>query len=127
LPDTPIDTDPFWTAALDKELRYRRCVRCAQVNFYPRGHCTRCGSREQTDESSAGNGSVYSYTIVRLHPEPFFAARVPYISALIELDEGFFLLSELLAQPDEVAIGSRVKVTWEVGQSIPIPLFVLDE
>jgi uncharacterized OB-fold protein len=125
LPIVDVATDVFWRHAQDHEIAYEQCTACGEIVFYPRGHCTNCGSLSLDVQTSAGRGEVYSLTVVRLHPDPFFAARVPYVVAIIQFDEGFRMLGEIVAPVEDVSIGSRVQVEWDDSQPVSVPLFVL--
>jgi uncharacterized OB-fold protein len=124
-PLADLATDVFWRKAQDHVIVYERCRRCGKVVFYPRGHCTACGSLDLDLAESAGRGEIYSFTVVRAHPEPYFAGRTPYVVAIIDLSEGIRLVAEVLAEPDDVLIGSKVTVQWDDSQPIPVPLFVI--
>ncbi|MBO0701808.1 MAG: Zn-ribbon domain-containing OB-fold protein [Candidatus Dormibacteraeota bacterium] len=119
------DTEPFWAATREGRLTYQVCRRCGGIVFHPRRHCTHCTSLELDWRTSAGKGTVYSFTVIRQHGHPFFRGRVPYVVAFIDLDEGFRMLAEVEApDPSQVRIGQRVEVRWEDGGEVRIPLFV---
>jgi hypothetical protein len=71
-----------------------------------------------------GDATVYSYTVVRRALIPELRALVPYVLALVELDEGVRVMTVIRgADPDEVAIGMAVRVSFErVGQTT-LPIF----
>ena len=69
-----LDTQAFWRATKDHELRYQQCDDCDTVVFYPRRHCTGCLGNSLTWKTSSGQGTVYTYSIVRQSYHPFFAA-----------------------------------------------------
>ena len=120
------DTQAFWSATAAHELRYQTCRACGNVIFYPRGHCTKCGSRELDSRVSRGEGSVYTYTVVRQNGHPFFSTQLPYVVALIDLDEGFRMYSSVVGLQDpgrEMRIGMRVRVAWEDHGEVALPLF----
>lgn len=57
-------------------------------------------------------GEVYSYTVVWRPQTPAF--EVPYVPAIIELDEGFSLMSAIVGcEVEDVAVGMRVKAVFE--------------
>ncbi len=58
------DTQPFWDATKNHELTYQTCDKCQTVIFYPRRHCTACGSLETTRKVSKGEGTVYTYSVI---------------------------------------------------------------
>jgi len=120
------DTQPFWDATKDHQLRYQVCNDCGGLVFYPRRHCTHCLSSNLSWKTSQGEGVIYTYSVVYQNYHPAFRERVPYVIAWIDLDEGFRMLSNVvgLAEPATgVAIGQRVRVEWEDYESLSLPLF----
>ena len=80
LPRFPeLDTEPFWEATREHELRYQVCAACEGVVFYPRRHCTHCTSTELTWRTSAGLGTIYTFSVVRRSLHPSFLDLVPYV------------------------------------------------
>src|SRR5215472_418298 len=128
-PDRPLpvlsesDTGPFWAANQEHRLTYQQCASCDEIVFHPRRHCTRCLSMDLRWHDSAGQGTVYSYTVIRQHGHPYFRGRLPYVVGFIDLDEGFRMLAEIDAPPDGVRIGQRVSVGWEDHAEVAIPVF----
>lgn len=118
------DSESFWAATTRHELRYQRCRRCRRVVFFVRAVCPGCGSGDLDLELSQGAGTIYSFTVVRRDGQPFFRERTPYVYALVDLDEGFRVASEIVTQDvDRVAISDRVRLTWEDHDGVSIPLF----
>ncbi len=116
------DTQPFWEATKNHELRYQLCDDCNKIVFYPRRHCPHCMGLNLSWKTSQGEGAVYTYTVIRQIGHPAFRERAPYIIAWIDLDEGFRMLSTVVG--DEITIGQRVRVTWEDQENdISLPLF----
>lgn len=122
------DTQPFWEATKEHRLTYQKCDDCGTVVFYPRRHCTACGSNNLTWNDSRGEGTVYSFSVVRQNRHPSFKDLGAYAVAYVDLDEGFRILSNVVgvANPvTDVKIGQRVKVQWEDQESgqVSLPLF----
>jgi uncharacterized protein len=117
------DTAPFWAATKQHRLTYQVCAACGEIVFHPRRHCTNCLSTDLAWGESAGRGTVYTYTVIRQHGQPYFRRRVPYVLGFIDLDEGFRLLAEIDAPPDDVRVGQRVTVSWEDHAELAIPVF----
>jgi uncharacterized OB-fold protein len=110
------DTEPFWEATKRHELTYQTCDRCQTVVFYPRHHCTACGSGELTRRGSQGLGTIYTYSVIMQSRHPAFAELGPYAVAYVDLDEGFRLMTNIVGVRDPIAdvrCGMRVKVRWE--------------
>ena len=122
------DTQPFWDATKRHELTYQTCNSCNAVIFYPRQHCTTCGSLETTWHVSKGTGTVYTFSVVMQSRHPAFAELGPYAIAYIDLDEGFRMMSNVVGVQDpirDIHCGMRVKLRWEdQGEGgISLPLF----
>lgn len=121
------DTEPFWQATKKHELNFQKCNRCESVVFYPRQHCTSCGSANLSWHTSAGLGTVYTFSVVMQNRNPAFRDLVPYAVAFIDLDEGFRLMSNVVGVKDptkDIRCGMRVKVRWEdQNDEISLPLF----
>jgi hypothetical protein len=123
IPAVTADTREFWDACGRGELMYQVCRSCARVQFYPRRHCAACQAVELEWRRSAGLGAVYSHTTVYRAPTPAFKADVPYVIALVDLDEGFRMMVNILGcEPSAVAIGSRMRIVFrpaEGGVALP--------
>lgn len=107
------------------ELRFQRCSACGAWRHVPRELCAACGSTSFAWSPSSGRGRVFTYTIVTRAMHPGFAERVPYAPAVIELDEGVRLLSEVIdCPPDELRIDLPVEVVFqEVAEGVTLPKF----
>ena len=117
------DTQPFWDATKNHELRYQVCDECGGIVFHPRRHCTHCLSNKLSWKTSRGEGTIYTYSIVRQSYHPAFRERIPYVLAWIDLDEGFRMLSNVVDDPENVKIGQRVRVEWRDYDSVSLPVF----
>jgi hypothetical protein len=121
------DTEPFWEATKKHELTYQQCDACKTVVFFPRSHCTNCGGRALTWKKSKGEGTVYTFSVVRLNRHPAFVNLGAYAVAYVDLDEGFRIMTNIVGVADpvkDVKIGQRVKVQWEdQSTGISLPLF----
>lgn len=123
---TEADTAAFWQATKDHELRYQQCDDCGTVVFYPRAHCTGCVGGNLSWKTATGQGTVYTFSVVRQSYHPFFRALVPYAVAWIDLDEGPRMLANITGVEDptrDIQVGQRVAVTWEDHEDLAIPLF----
>lgn len=108
------DSQPYWAAARDRKLLVRRCNGCGELHFMPRFLCPSCWSEDLEWVESKGTGSVYSMTVIHRAPTPVFAARTPYVTAMIELDEGPRMVANILGDDAlSVKIGDRVSVIFE--------------
>lgn len=119
------DDAPYWEALTRGTLLIQRCEACGTVRHPPHPRCGRCASATLSWVPATGLGTVYSFTIVRYAPNAELAGSVPYVVALIELDEGPRLVSNVVGvDPDLVAIDQRVQVRFDrVGPDTVLPLF----
>lgn len=122
-------TRPFWDAARAHRLSIPRCRACGRHHFYPRELCPHCHSDDIEWTDVPGRGEVYSFTIARKPAGPVFEADVPYVIAMIALDEGPRMLTNIITDDvDSVRIGDRVRVRFEdVTPDLTLPKFVLDK
>jgi uncharacterized OB-fold protein len=120
---TPL-TQPFWDGAADHELWIQRCRACGSHLFYPRHLCTSCGAPEPAWVQASGRATVFTYTVARKPTHPAFAASVPYVIAVVELDEGPRMTTNIVhVDPDAVTIGMRVQVTFEEVDGVTLVYF----
>ena len=118
------DTEEFWNATKDHQLRYQVCGDCDGLVFFPRRHCTHCLGMNLSWKTSKGEGTIYTYSVVRQNYHPGFKERIPYIIAWIDLDEGFRMLSNVVGvDVANVSIGQRVSVEWEDYDTVSLPAF----
>jgi uncharacterized protein len=113
-------TAPFWEAAARGELVVQRCRSCGAHQFYPRPFCLACDGDGLEWVATAGTGTVYALTTVHLRVDP--ALEPPYAVAVVELDEGPRLVTNLVGAP--ATIGDRVTVGWRERDGMPpLPVF----
>lgn len=125
LPFPTPTSEPFWDGCREGKLLYQRCQACGTTLFNPAAACRRCLSPDLSWEESAGLGSVYSWTVVWRPQTPAFT--VPYAVIIIDMDEGYQMLSSLIDCDSEVLrLGRRVKVDFrKISDEITLPYFRL--
>lgn len=120
-PVTPT-TEPFWEATREHRLLLQWCRACRQAIFFPREVCPSCLGADLEWRPSPGRGSLYSYTVEHRPQNP--AMPGPYTVALVELDEGVRLMSNLVnCPPEEASVDMPVTLTWEElsdGRNLPM-------
>lgn len=125
LPELDDQNRPFWEAARNGRLSLQKCRGCGHVR-YPVAHvCPECLSYEADWTDVSGKGEVYSYIVFHQRYNQAFEGDLPYNVALIQLDEGPRMISNVTGVPnDAVKVGDRVKVTFDpVTDDISIPRF----
>ena len=124
VPQPTPESQPFWDGCLRGELLYQHCASCIRAQFYPRSACAACGGTALEWRRSEGRGTLHAVTVVYRPPSAAFKLDVPYAVALVDLDEGFRMMANVLsADPERVAIGDRVAVTFERRGEIALPQF----
>lgn len=115
----------FWQAASEGRLELPHCVDCDRLHYYPRAICPHCGSENLRWKQISGRGTVYSWTISRRPAGPGFADLCPYVVALVDLEEGPRMLSNVRTDDfDGLAIGMPVIVAFEtLADDIALPVF----
>ena len=105
---------PFWEAAREGRLVLQHCDDCGKPIHYPRVACPHCGSVRIDWREASGRGTVYSYTVVVSNAPSAFIADMPYVVAIIELDEGVRMLSNLINyEPEALRCDMPVEVVFE--------------
>jgi hypothetical protein len=109
LPVTDGESARWWAAVAEGQLLLERCRACGNSASYPRSFCPKCWSDDVEWVPTAGMGVVYTFSVVRVNDQPPFAGRLPYVVAVVDLDEGPRLMASLAGiEPDDVRIGLRV-------------------
>jgi uncharacterized OB-fold protein len=125
---TPVVTDltrPFWDATREGRLAIQRCEDCAYYNHPPKASCDRCQSTRLVFADVSGMGAVWTYTVMYQKSVAGFEDDVPYVTALVELDEQPMLLLVTNLRgvaPGDLRTGMRVRVTFEAledGNMLP--------
>lgn len=115
---------PFFEGLEAKQLLIPYCTACGRPHFYPRSACPHCWCEEDYEWREArGTGVIHTYTIVRNNPPPAFVPMLPFSVAIIQLDEGVRLLSNIVGEYEDMAIGDRVQVEFVERDGKSLPLF----
>ena len=128
LPVQDLETARYWEATREGKLLIKTCRSCKRAFFYPRNHCPRCWSTDTEWVESSGRGIVYTFTVVFQNDLPPFRERLPYVVAIIELDEGVRMTSNVEGvAPEDVRCGMAERVAFRDEQrgdeTIAIPVF----
>lgn len=91
----------FWDECRAHRLVLQYCPGCDLRIFYPRMACPRCLSTDLGWVEASGRGTVYSYTVVEANAPSAFVQDVPYVVAVIRLEEGVQMLSNVVDTPHE--------------------------
>jgi len=118
-------TAAYWEACHNHELLIQRCTQCGKYQFYPRTFCTVCKSADVEWAQSSGRGEVLTYTVITRAVSEAYAADAPYVIALIRLEEGPKMMSNVVeCDPESLAVGMPVEVVFDKwSDEITIPKF----
>lgn len=112
----------FWDAAAGHRLVAQRCTGCGTLRHPPRPMCPRCHVLTSEAAQLSGRGTLYSYAVLHHPQHPKF--DYPVLAALVDLDEGIRLVSNLTGvEPAGVEIGMRLEVTFAPtagDRSVPV-------
>jgi hypothetical protein len=125
LPILSDDNRPFWQATTKNELRMQQCLDCRHIR-YPINHvCPKCLSEKAEWKQLSGRGEVFSYIVFHQVYHPGFAKDVPYNVAMIQLEEGPRMISNVVGVPvDQVKVGDKVEAVFDpVTKDITVPRF----
>ena len=116
---------PYWQAAREHRLALPRCEACEAFWFPPSRSCPHCLSPDFKFENVSGRGKIYSFVTFHRVYHPAFEAEVPYVVALVELEEGPRLLTNILGvSADQVACDTAVEVVFDdVSDEFSVPKF----
>jgi uncharacterized protein len=125
LPVVDPATKPYWEGALRGELLLPRCQSCGAYRQPASEICPRCLSSQSVWTAATGRGTVYSFAIVRQALDEAWAADVPYCVAIVALEEGPHLLSNVTGvEMEAVQVGLPVQVFFDrVSEEIALPKF----
>jgi uncharacterized OB-fold protein len=128
LPAVTPATEHFWRGGAQGQLVFSRCSACGTYIHPPAPVCPSCLGREHGHEAVSGRGQVVTFTINHQPWNP--TVQVPYVIALVELDEqkGLRLATNIVGcPPEDVRIGMRVKVAFLERDDVWLPLFEPEE
>jgi uncharacterized protein len=125
LPKINSDNAPFWQGCRNRQLKFQKCAACGHVRWPASMICPKCHTRETEWIVAGGHGTVYSYAVYHVAYHAGFAGDLPYVVAIVELDEGPHLLTNLVdCSPEEVTCGMEVVPAWhEVTPEVTLPKF----
>jgi len=125
VPRPSAESLPYWEGAREKKLLLQHCRSCGEFWFPPSARCRHCLSHNFAWEEVSGQGRIYSFVVYHRHYHPAFEDELPYVVAIIELDEGPRLLSNIVGGPSQdVRCDLPVRAVFEDGgHGTTIPKF----
>lgn len=124
LPTPDDDSRVFWEAAKEHRLVVKRCRACRRAHFYPRPFCPHCWSEAVEWEDASGRATLYTYSVVYRNDLPPFDERVPYIAAIVDLEEGVRMMTTVDADDELLETGMALEVTFRsLNEDFTAPMF----
>lgn len=125
LPRPAPESAPFWEAAKGHRLELPRCNACGKFWFPPSRSCPHCLAADFAWTPVSGRGTVFSFVVFHRVYHPAYEGEVPYVVALIALEEGPRMLSNVVGiAPDDVRCDMAVKVVFDdVADGVALPKF----
>jgi hypothetical protein len=114
------ETKHFWDAAAKGQLLMKKCLACGELHYYPRSLCPFCHSDRTEWLAASGQGTIYSWSVMRRAPEP-------YAIAYVTLAEGPRMLTNIVdCSFDDLKIGKAATLVWKPAEGgTPVPMFTL--
>ncbi len=118
VPIVTVESAPFWNAARQGRFVVPTCAACGKTHWYPRAVCPFCGAENIDWRAAFGEGTIYSFSVMR-------RAKEPYAIAYVTLAEGPTMLTNIVdCNFDTLHIGQSVRVAFgETENGPPVPLF----
>jgi len=120
---------PYWRAARERRFVIQGCRSCDQLIMYPKPFCPSCLGEDLDWRTSKGKGEIYTVTVQRAGAPSGFEDQLPYVLAVVRLDEGVQLMSRIVGDGAEGArCGDRVVVDFQEapGADVVLPVFRLE-
>lgn len=116
---------PFWDATREGRLVLQYCATCRKHVHYPRIACPHCGGDRLEWRQASGRGAIYSFTVVVANAPSAFQADMPYVVAIVRLEEGVRMLSNVVGcDPAALRCEMPVEVVFErLDDEFTLPKF----
>jgi uncharacterized OB-fold protein len=116
-PNIDYDSKPFWDGLKNNRFLLLRCKNCNEW-YWPAAFCRHCDPAPFLSgmdwQDASGKGTIFAFNIHHIAFDPSFTDELPYVYAMIELDEGpMFGTNVVGCKPEEVSIGKRVEIIFE--------------
>ena len=127
LPTPSPETKRYWEGCKNHELWLPYCKSCEKPYFYPRDFCPACFSWDIEWRKMSGRGTIYTFGVHYRHFHPGWAEEVPYVTALVQLDEGPHIYTNIVGvdgDPRNLRCDLPVEVVFDdVSDNISLPKF----
>lgn len=122
MPERTALTAPYWEALDAGELAFQRCSACGGAWLPARSECPRCLGAEWTWERAGGGARLVSWVVYHRSYHPAFAERLPYNVAIVELDEGPRLITNIAGIKGGEGLTADMRLRLGVEREGDVPL-----
>jgi len=124
LPEITELNAPFWEGLAAGEMRLQQCGACGAKQYPAESFCYACGSQDVAWTPTDGGGEIYSFIVVHQLYHKAFKDHLPYVVAIVQLDDGPRILGAMLGLDGPPEVGMRVRPTFQnIGNDRAIMLF----
>jgi hypothetical protein len=124
IPHPNIETQFFWDKVDQGELWLQRCKDCDKPYFYPRSFCPRCLGTNVEWFRASGRAKLHTY-MINHRPPPAFADEAPYAIAIVELEEGVRMMTNIHGienTPEKLVLDMPLEVSIEeIAPGVKVP------
>ncbi len=116
---------PYWDSLARGELSYQHCNACGHAWLPARSECPNCLAADSRWQAAAGGAKLISWVVYHIAYHPALANRLPYAVAVVELDEGPRLISNVIGVDDAetLKIDQRLHLVIEDESGTAVPRF----
>jgi uncharacterized protein len=118
---------PYWSSLANGVLSFQRCNACGHAWLPARSECPHCLADDSQWVPASGGAKLVSWVVYHLSYHPAFAQRLPYTVAVVELDEGPRLISNIVmaGETEALKIERRLRLVIEDEGGTAVPRFAL--
>ncbi len=107
-------SQPYWDGLKNHEVHLQQCQDCQGWVFFPRAHCSHCGSANLAWKKVSGEAELYTYTTARIPTMPEFTDEAPQQLAVVKLAEGVHVNTNLVGiAPEDIQIGMKLRPVFD--------------
>lgn len=112
-------TGPFWEAARKGRLVIQRCGSCGALRWPPLAGCPECRGRDGTWDEVTPSGTIWSFVVYHRAFAAELKNEIPYTVAMVQLDDGPYLVGRLVPGGKAPAVGDRVTAEFAEIDGVP--------
>jgi uncharacterized protein len=116
--DDPL-TGPFFEAAAQGRLVVQRCTSCDALRWPPLPGCPECQGHDATWVDVAPSGTVWSFVVYHRAFAAELRSQIPYSVAMVELDDGPFMVGRLVTGEKPPTVGDRIVAEFVDTDGVP--------